>query len=72
MYDYIGLKEFDEIHALDTAMNKGFIKGVEQGIEQKNRIATIKMADKGFDVDTIAQVLDISIDEVKRILELKV
>lgn len=34
VYDYVKLREFDEINALQTAENKGFNKGIKKGIEQ--------------------------------------
>jgi predicted transposase/invertase (TIGR01784 family) len=34
VYDYVKLKEFDEVNALQTAENKGFNKGIEKGIEK--------------------------------------
>ena len=34
IYDYVALKAFDEIHALDTATKKGLKQGIEQGIVQ--------------------------------------
>jgi len=34
VYDYITLKEFDELNALRTAEKKGLQKGIEQGIEK--------------------------------------
>jgi len=34
VYDYITLKEFDEINALKTAERKGIQKGIEKGMEQ--------------------------------------
>jgi len=40
VYDYIGLKAYDEIHALDTVEKKGIKKGKELG---KNEVK-IKIA----------------------------
>jgi predicted transposase/invertase (TIGR01784 family) len=34
VYEYIALKEFDELNALRTAEKKGLKKGIEQGIEK--------------------------------------
>lgn len=34
VYDYISLKEFDEINALRTAEKKGMEKGIEKGMEK--------------------------------------
>jgi predicted transposase/invertase (TIGR01784 family) len=32
VYEYVSLKEFDEINALKTAKEKGMAKGLEQGL----------------------------------------
>ena len=49
VYDHIGLKAYDEIHALDTAEKKGIKKG-----EEKAKIEIAKNSLKnGLDIDTI-------------------
>ena len=53
VYDYIGLKAYDEIHALDTAEKKGIKKGKELGKnEAKIEIAKNGLKN-GLDVETI-------------------
>jgi predicted transposase/invertase (TIGR01784 family) len=57
VYDYIGLKTYDEIHALDTAEKKGIKKGIEKGKELGKNEAKIEIAKNGLknglDIDTI-------------------
>ena len=50
IYDYISLKEFDELNALRTAERKGMQKGVEQGIEQGSKNKQIEIAKNLLDV----------------------
>ena len=50
VYDYMALKEFDEINALKTAEQKGYAKGEQKGIE--------KGIEKGI-IDVAKNLLDI-------------
>jgi predicted transposase/invertase (TIGR01784 family) len=53
VYDYIGLKAYDEIHALDTAEKKGRIKGLKEG-EEKAKIEIAKNLLDVLDDETIS------------------
>ena len=85
IYDYIGLREFDEINALRTAerkgvaigmqkgLQKGMQKGIEQGIEQGASDKQLEIAKKLLDVlddETIALKIDLSIEEIEKLREL--
>jgi len=62
VYDYIALKEFDEINALKTAEQKG----IQKGIEQRN----IEIAKNLLDVldnETIALKTGLSIEEIEKL-----
>ena len=57
VYDYISLKEFDELNALRTAERKGIQKGIKEGIEKGEKKAKLDIAKNllksGVDIDTI-------------------
>jgi predicted transposase/invertase (TIGR01784 family) len=63
VYDYIALREFDEINALRTAERKGLKKGMEKGIEKEKRIIALSLLDV-LDVETIALKTGLSEAEV--------
>ena len=58
VYDYISLKEFDELNALKTAEKKGMEKGIEKGIEKGMEKG---MAEKSIEI--AKGLLDILDDE---------
>ena len=65
VYDYIALKEFDEINALMTAEMKGEKRG-----EKKKAIEIAKKSlKKGLDLETISDLTELSIEEIKKIKE---
>jgi len=57
VYEYMALREFDEINALRTAEQKGLEKGLEQGMEkgkQEEKLAIAKnLLQNGVDIETI-------------------
>jgi len=63
VYDYISLKEFDEINALRTAERKGMEKGMEaKAIEvAKNAIA------QGIEDATISLITGLGVDDIKKL-----
>ena len=75
VYEYIALKEFDEINALRTAERKGMKKGLEKGIQkgkEEEKIDIAKTAlSKGIDTQTISLITGLSqelIDKLKNTL----
>ena len=75
VYEYIALKEFDEINALRTAERKGMEKGLEEGIQkgkEEEKIDIAKTAlSKGIDTQTISLITGLSqklIDKLKNTL----
>ncbi|MDQ7090289.1 MAG: Rpn family recombination-promoting nuclease/putative transposase [Methylococcales bacterium] len=73
VYDYIGLKEYDEINAIQTAEKKALKKGIEQGIEQgkynNNIKIAIKMLNNKMDIDLIMKITELP---EKIIVDLKI
>ena len=71
VYDYIALKEFDEINALRTAEKKGLEKGIQKGKEEGKKEAKIEVAKtslkQGLDIKTIAMITGLSEKEIKNI-----
>jgi len=74
VYEYMLLKEFDEINALRTAerkgMEKGIKEGIEKGIEKGAKTKAIEIAKNLLDVlddETIALKTELSIDEIKKL-----
>jgi predicted transposase/invertase (TIGR01784 family) len=53
VYDYIGLKAYDEIHALDTAEKKGRMKGLQEGAQKKAIEIAKNCLKNKLDIDTI-------------------
>ncbi len=65
VYEYISLKEFDEINALRTAERKGMERGIKKGIEQeKINIAKNSIA-KGLDDETIAAITNLDLQIIR-------
>jgi predicted transposase/invertase (TIGR01784 family) len=74
VYEYMALKEFDEINALRTAERKGLAKGIEEGIEkgiEKGKIELVKNLLDILDDETIAQKSGLSIQVVQALREKK-
>jgi len=77
VYEYIALKEADEINALRTAEKKGLQKGLEkgreEGLKEGEKNAKIEIAKKslkkGIDIETISELTNLSIEEIKKIKE---
>jgi len=71
VYEYIALKEADEINALRTAEKKGIQKGKEEGLkegEKKAKIEIVKNSLKeGLDIDIISKLTGLTIEEIKKI-----
>ena len=68
VYDYMRLKEFDELNALRTAEKKGMEKGMEKGIE-KEKINIAKNLLDVLDDETIALKTGLSIEKIKQLRE---
>jgi len=64
IYEYIALKEFDELNALKTAEKKGIVKGIEQGAMQEKFEIAKNLLDI-LDVEIIAQKTGLSIEQIK-------
>ena len=69
IYDYIALKEFDEINALRTAERKGMQKGIEKGIEQGVEKAVLALNQNGQSAADIAEIMELSLEKVEKILK---
>ena len=70
VYEYISLKEFDEINALRTAERKGMEKGMEKGLEKGMEKEKLKIAKNLLDVldnETIALKTGLSVSTIQRL-----
>jgi len=67
VYDYITLKEFDEINALRTAERKGIKKGIEQGVEKRNIEIALSVIGNNLDNETISLLTGLSIKEIEKL-----
>ena len=71
VYDYMHLKAWDGINAIDTAVRKAKKQGIEQGVEQgieQEKIETAKNAIKqGLDNQMISAITELSPDEVEKL-----
>jgi len=59
----MGIEEF----LLDMAEKKGIKKGIEQGIEQGIKETALKMKNNGIDLNLIANITGLSVDEIKKL-----
>ena len=59
VYDYIALKEFDELNALKTAETKGLEKGIKKGLEQGLEQGLQKGLEQGFEEGKYKEKLEI-------------
>ena len=67
VYDYIALKEYDEVHAIETAIKKGEIKGVIKGkIEGKIEVAE-KLLVANVDIDTIILSTGLTKEQIEQL-----
>lgn len=67
------LKAYRDIkNSIDTAYEQGIEKGIQQGIQQGIRQTQINMAknmlSKGIDLSTISDVIQITEEELKKLL----
>lgn len=72
---------FDEMHLIETGYAQGITHGITQGISQgitqgiaegelrKQYETIVNMYRKDFDVDTIAEIVNCSVDEVKKVID---
>ena len=74
VYEYIALKEFDEINALKTAEKKGLEKGIQKGIqegiqegERKKQIEIAKNLLDVLDVETISLKTGLDIELINEL-----
>ena len=71
VYDYLFLKEANDIDALKSAENKGLQKGIQKGIEKGEQKKAIEIAKNlllaNVDIDIIAQTTNLSVKEIKAI-----
>jgi len=68
VYDYIALKEYDEINALETAEKKGIKKGIEQGVQGTKTEITKNLLKEGYSIEMIVKVTGLtkaSIEQLK-------
>jgi len=71
VYEYVSLKEFDELNALRTAEKKGLEKGIQKGIKkgiEKGKLEIAQNAIKqGLDNATISNITELDIDIIENL-----
>jgi predicted transposase/invertase (TIGR01784 family) len=64
------LKTFEESQKMAYVTNAeriGIKKGIEQGMERKARDLALKMLREGLEVETIARITDLSIEQLQQL-----
>ncbi|MCK4493795.1 MAG: Rpn family recombination-promoting nuclease/putative transposase [Methylococcales bacterium] len=61
VYDYIGLKEYDEIHEIETAIKKG----IKKGIKSNSIDIAIKMLKNKMDINIVMELTNLSQKEIE-------
>ena len=51
------------------AMEQGVVQGLEQGAEKNKKHIALTLLGEGFDVDYIAKITELDVEEVKRLKE---
>ena len=64
LYDYMGLKAYDEINALETAKRKAKKEGMEKGEQKKALEIAKKSLAQGLDIETIKVITGLCDDEL--------
>jgi len=59
----MGIEEF----LLDQAKNEGIEEGIEKGIEKNTRDTALKMIQNGLDIELIANITGLSIEEIEKL-----
>ena len=71
VYDYVNIKAYDEVHALDTAKKEGIQEGIEKGIEKGKKEEKIEIAKNllkaNLDFESIAKATGLTIEEIKNL-----
>jgi len=70
IYDYISLKEFDELNALKTAEKKGEQRGMERGMERGLEQAKLEVAKNLLDIlddETISLKTGLEVETIKNL-----
>lgn len=63
--EYVNAKE----EGIKIGMEQGIERGIEQGMEQKQREMIINMNNKKMNISTISQIANLTVEEVKKIIE---
>lgn len=64
MLDY-----FDQVYYETKGIKEGKKEGIKEGVLKKQKETIINMYHKEFDVDTIAEIVNCSVEEVKRVID---
>ena len=48
---------------------KGFAHGITQGVSHEKEDVVIRMGKRGYNVETITDATELSVDQIKKILE---
>ncbi|RUM56919.1 MAG: transposase [Nautilia sp.] len=69
VYEYIALKEADEINALRTAEKKGEKMGIDKGRKLEKIEIAKNLLNAGIDIETISKTTGLSIEEIHKLKE---
>ena len=67
VYDYMALREFDEINALRTAERKGLAKGIEKGKHEEKISMAIIAKQEGVPAELIAKMTGLNESEIRNL-----
>ena len=68
-YDYREEQLRDILSLVKAGKEEGYEKGVEQGIEKNRKEIVLNMYKKNIDIETISETVNISKDEVEKIIK---
>lgn len=58
----------DIINAINTAKKDGYAKGLAEGIKRRKVEIARKMLRRGMEADEVAEVMDMTIQEIKEMM----
>ena len=64
----MGLEEAILKEVREQSLEQGIEQGIDQGIEQNQRAVTIRSYEKGMSVTDIADITELTVEEVEQII----
>ena len=59
----------ERLPSYQLAMKRGITSGIEQGMEQEKKFIVLNGYKKGLDIITLAEITELSPQEIKKIIE---